>query len=149
MRLKEMREEHKYTKTNIAKILGVCDTSYGRWERNIEPIPTIRLYELANVYQVNMDYLAGLSNLRLKISSSNKLNLKEVGKHVRELRLELNMTLREISEKLKISWTTWNKYEVGNVMISYTYLVEVCKLTNISMDYVLGRSKVKYLSDYE
>ncbi len=149
MRLKEMREERKYTKTDIAKLLGVYDTSYGRWERNVETIPTKRLYELANIYNINIDYLSGLTNLRLKMNVPNNLNLKEIGKHVRELRLELNMTLKEISERLKISRSTWNKYELGKILISYTYLIEVCKLSKISIDYVLCRSKVKYLSDYQ
>ena len=59
------------------------------------------------------------------------------------------MTLREIGNKIFLSDATLSIYEVDKVLINFTYLLEVCKLTNISMDYVLCRSKVKYLSDYQ
>ncbi len=149
MRLNQIREECKFTKNKVAEFLGVHKTTYGKWENNIEPIPTRRLYELANLYKVNIDYLTGISNIKLKILSSNSLDLKQIGNRVRELRLELNMTLREIAEKISISNVTWSTYELGKVLINSTYLIEICKLTNISIDYVLCRSKVKYLSDYK
>ena len=71
----------------------------------------------------------------------------EVGKHIRELRLELNMTLREIANILAISNSTWSEYETGTYLIQSTYLITICKKTGISVDYVLGRSKIKYLKD--
>ena len=156
MRLNQMRKEYKYTKNKVAEFLNVHKTTYGKWENNIEPIPTRRLYELANLYKVNIDYLVGISNIKLKISSSDYLDLKQVGSlvsladtEIKELRLELNMTLREIAEKISISNVTWSTYELGKVLINSTYLIEMCKLTNISLDYVLCRSKVKYLDDYK
>ena len=76
MRLKQIRKELKYTKSKVAELLGVQKATYDKWENNIEPIPTKRLYELANIYHINMDYLSELSNLKLNMTSSTQIKSK-------------------------------------------------------------------------
>ena len=62
-RLEELREEKELTKRKIAADLGVSGSLYGRWENDRFLIPTRRLYQLGNYFQVNIDYI-----LRLTVS---------------------------------------------------------------------------------
>ena len=147
LRLENIRKEKKLTKMAISKMLEVSDVTYGKWERGLEQIPTKRLFQFANLFEINIDYLVGLSNIKIPKKENYSLDLKEVGLHIRELRLELNMTLREIANLLAISNSTWSEYETGTYLIQSSYLITICKKTGISADYILGRSKIKYLKD--
>ena len=149
LRLEEIRKEKKYTKMKVSKLMNISDVTYGRWEHELEQIPTRRLFEFANLFQINTDYLLNLTNIKIKKTDKYILDLKEIGIHTRELRLELNMTLRDVAKYLSISNSTWSEYETGKYLIQTTYLIAMCKKSGISSDYVLGRSKIKYLKDLE
>ncbi len=62
-RLEELRDELEISKKKIANDLGISDSVYGRWENDRFLIPTRRLYQLGNYFQVNIDYI-----LRLTVS---------------------------------------------------------------------------------
>jgi len=68
-RLEQLREENDFTKKKIAEILGISDSLYARWENGKEIIPTRRMYQIANYYKVNIDYLMGLTSNRITIIS--------------------------------------------------------------------------------
>ena len=59
-RLEELRDELEISKKKIANDLGISDSVYGRWENDRFLIPTRRLYQLGNYFQVNIDYILGL-----------------------------------------------------------------------------------------
>ena len=69
-RLEELREEKNITRKEIAKILNVSPSIYCRWEKNKDSIPTKRLIDLANYYQINIDYILNLTNKRVIIKGT-------------------------------------------------------------------------------
>lgn len=142
--LEELRENKDLTKTEIAKELGVSDSIYIRWEKGKDIIPTDRLYQLANYYKINIDYILGLTNSKIYIKASNKIDLEIISKRVREIRKDYNETLAKFSRRLNTSNSTWSAYETGKVLILCAFLIEVCKFGNYSADWVLGRSEEKY-----
>ena len=61
-RLKELRLEHNLTTIQLAKELGVGDSSISRWENGLR-VPSIdNLYNIAIFFGVSADYLIGLEN---------------------------------------------------------------------------------------
>jgi len=61
-RLKELRLEHNLTTIELAKELGVGDSSISRWENGLR-VPSIdNLYNIAVYFGVSADYLIGLEN---------------------------------------------------------------------------------------
>ncbi len=148
-RFQDIRNANNLTKVEVANLLEVRKETYGKWENEIEQIPIRRVFQFANIFKINTDYLLGLSNIKISKKDKYTLNLKEVGTHTRELRLELNMTLREIADFLSIENSSWSRYETGKFLIQTSYLVAICGKAGISSDYVLGRSKVKYLKDLQ
>lgn len=143
-KLEELREINELTKTELANKLGVSDSIYARWENGKDIIPTRRIYQIANIYKINIDYLLGLSNYKINFNSSNIINMDTVSKRIREIRKDFNETLVEFSKRLNTSNSTWSAYETGKVLILCAFLIEVCKFGNYSADWILGRSEEKY-----
>lgn len=145
-RFEELRELNDLTKKDLANILNVSNSVYTRWENKKDFIPTRRLYQIANYYKVNIDYLLGLTDSKLTIKSSDKINLDIVSKRVREIREDFNETLRQFADRLNTSSSTWSAYETGRVLILGAFLIEICKTKNYSIDWVLGRTETKFIN---
>lgn len=58
--------------------------------------------------------------------------------HMKELRLKSGLTQEEIALILRVSQSTYSKYENGQSDIPVEILVEVSKLYGVSVDYLLG-----------
>ncbi len=66
-RLRNIREDHDLTQTDIAKILNTSQTVYSRYERDERTLPTEMLFILAQYYNISADYLLGLIDEPRKI----------------------------------------------------------------------------------
>lgn len=58
-RLKEIRLENNLTQTQVAKKLKITSVAYNRYENGVRTIPLEFLCELADIYDVSLDYLVG------------------------------------------------------------------------------------------
>lgn len=71
-----------------------------------------------------------------------KILKEEVGKRLKERRTQLKMTQREVASALGLSQPVYQRFEKGIFECNYSQLVALCRLYDISSDYLLG------LSDY-
>ena len=55
-----------------------------------------------------------------------------------ELRLEKNLSQRELAKELNISQGTYNNWENGKTEPSIEDLIEISKLFKVSVDYLIG-----------
>lgn len=145
-RLEELRDDYNLTKKEIAKQLGVSDSIYSRWENDRDAIPTRRLYQIANYYQLNLDYILKLTDKKIKLSSDDNINFTITSSRIKQIRGEFDETLREFAKRFNTTSSTWSAYETGKVLILGSFLIEVCKLGNYSADWILGRSDNKYIN---
>lgn len=58
-RIRDMREDHDMSQTELAKKLGMSQTGYSKYETGENDIPTSILIELARLYNTSIDYLLG------------------------------------------------------------------------------------------
>ena len=58
-RIRDLREDHDMNQTQIAKILGMSQTGYSKYETGENDIPTQVLIRLARFYGTSIDYLLG------------------------------------------------------------------------------------------
>lgn len=65
-RLRELRDEKDLTQTEIAKMLGMSQTGYSKYETGENDIPTDVLIKLANFYNTSIDYLLGQTDNKRK-----------------------------------------------------------------------------------
>ena len=61
-RLRDLREDRDMNQTQIAKILGMSQTGYSKYETGENDIPTAILIKLAKFYDTSIDYLLGETN---------------------------------------------------------------------------------------
>lgn len=63
---------------------------------------------------------------------------EEVGKRLLERRQQLNMTQREVAAAIGVAQPVYQRFEKGVYECSYEQLSALCKLFDISSDYLLG-----------
>ncbi|MBE6605646.1 MAG: helix-turn-helix transcriptional regulator [Ruminococcaceae bacterium] len=66
-RIKDLREDHDYKQTDIAKILGTSRQQVGRWENGLQMMGVDKYIILAKFYNVSADYLLGLIDTPRKL----------------------------------------------------------------------------------
>lgn len=64
LRIRDLREDLDKTQQNIADYLGTSQTMYARYERGASEMPLRHLIRLAEYYNVSLDYIAGVSNVK-------------------------------------------------------------------------------------
>ena len=65
-RIKALREDRDYNQTKIARAIHVAQTTYSDYENGKVRIPVESLIDLAKFYNVDMNYITGVSNVRKK-----------------------------------------------------------------------------------
>lgn len=61
-RLRDLREDADLTQDQLVKILEIPKTSYTNYEQGKREIPFCLVIRLAKLYNVSIDYIAGLTN---------------------------------------------------------------------------------------
>lgn len=63
-RIRELREDRDFIQTEIAQVIKVVQRTYSDYEIGKSRIPIDRLIVLARFYNVSMDYICGISNIK-------------------------------------------------------------------------------------
>ena len=58
-RIRDLRSDRDLTQKELAKILGMSQTGYSKYETGENDIPTLILIKLADFYGVSVDYILG------------------------------------------------------------------------------------------
>lgn len=56
-RIRDLREDKDLNQTQVAKMLGMSQTGYSKYETGENDLPTAILIKLADFYEVSIDYL--------------------------------------------------------------------------------------------
>ena len=65
-RLKNLRMERGYSKTDVAKAAGVTRRAVYGWESDTMTPTTASIIQLAHLFEVSTDYLLGLTDTKNK-----------------------------------------------------------------------------------
>lgn len=63
MRLRDLREDHDLTQTEIASYLNIKQNTYSQYENGVRQIPNDMLIKLALYYNTSVDYILGLTDI--------------------------------------------------------------------------------------
>ena len=61
-RIRDLREDRDLNQTQVAKMLGMSQTGYSKYETGENDIPTTVLIKLARFYDTSIDFLLGETN---------------------------------------------------------------------------------------
>ena len=62
-RLRDLREDKDMNQTQLAKLLGMSQTGYSKYETGENDIPTAILIKLARFYNTSIDYILGETDI--------------------------------------------------------------------------------------
>lgn len=74
-RLKELRKQAHLTQVELAKRLGIGQSSYADWERGKKKPTQENLVKIAQILNVSIDYLVGNSDEHLKEDELDNVEL--------------------------------------------------------------------------
>lgn len=146
-RLEKLRDKKDLKKKDVAKVLGVAQSVYSEWENGTLSIPTKRIYQLANYFEVNIDYIFELTEKRKHIISDKNIDVLKVASRLKLVRKELKFTMRDLAKELNTSASAICNYENGKFLILSPFLIQICKTYGYSTDWVLGRSDEKFIKN--
>ena len=146
-RLKRLRERMGKNQIDIANLLKIDRSQYGKYENEYTTIPIKHLNTLCNYFNISLDYIFSLTDNKQYNNSKNDINLLESGKRLKEFRKENKITQTKLADFLTTSFSNVSAYERSINIISTTFLYAICKKYNISADYLLGKiDSPKYLN---
>jgi transcriptional regulator with XRE-family HTH domain len=140
-RIKFLRDENELTQTEISNILGCSRSAYSLWEINKNVIPLYYLNKISNFFNVNIDYLTGLSENKFIEFRKNEINKKELGKKIKLARKEKHLSQETLAKKLNTTHSVISAYELGKTTVPTLFLIEISKITNKSLNWFLDKNK--------
>ena len=144
--IKKLREEQNKTQQEIASILGIARQTYNHYEIQDSIIPLKHLNNLANYYNVSIDYIFELTKQRKYLNFKKEININLSKERLKAFRKEQKITQVKLANILNTFHTVIVDYEHGKNLIATPFLYTICKKYNISADYLLGKTNdPKYL----
>lgn len=138
--LLNLREYYNLFQKNIANSIHVNRRTYSSWETGSKIIPLKHLNSLSNYYNLSMDYIIGLTNIKKEnINNINELNKVEIGKRIKTIRSKYKLTVRDLANELNTTPSTISAYETGKTLILTAFAYQICKKYKISMDWLCGK----------
>lgn len=138
--LKYAREELEMTQKELGYVFGVSQSTVAGWENAIDVIPFNKLIRFCSLYNYSLDFICGFTRKNIEYGSFKTDKLK-IGINLKLLREKLNLTQQQIADDCGFFKSTYSNYEVGRYLINTMTIYSICKTYNISMDYLIGRTK--------
>ena len=126
-------------KEDIGKILNVSRVAISQWETSKEIIPLEQLNAYANYFNVSLDYIVQISNVKEYKIINKSLDPKIVGKRLLYIRHKFGITQEELANNLNTTHSTISAYETGKTLILTVFAYQICVKYNVSMDWLCGR----------
>ncbi len=138
-KMKDIREDADLTQNDMAKMINTSQANYSRWETSKEFIPLKKLIILCNYFNINMDYVLGISKIKKenKISSINK---KRIGKNLKNLRKTNSVSQKDLAKLLNTTQSTISAYESGKTILLTAFAVEIVKKYNVSLEWLCNKN---------
>ncbi len=138
-RIKNLREELEITQEEISNRLGCKRSTYSLWEINKNTIPLYYLNKLSNLYDINIDYLVGLSNDKSIDFNKVEIDRKTLGERIRQARKLVNYTQDKLAKKLNTTHSVISAYESGKTAVPTLFIIEIARITNKSLNWFLNK----------
>lgn len=65
-RIRDLREDREYTQDDVCNMLKIHKSKYERYEQGKSKIDFDFIVQIAKLYDVSIDYIAGLTNSKKK-----------------------------------------------------------------------------------
>lgn len=124
--LKYAREEIEMTQKELGEKLGVHETTISNWENGYDSIPILMLWKFCKLYNYSLNYMLGLDKVNEGFDGYI-IDKNIISNNLKNMRLNLRLTQKEMAEILEISQPRYCNYETGKVLPS-TFIIYVIGL---------------------
>lgn len=97
------------------------------------------LNKISNIFNINIDYLVDLSDDKYIKFDKLEIDGINLGKMLREARKSINYTQEKLALKLNTTHSVISAYESGKSTVSTLFIIEIAKLTNKSLNWLLNK----------
>lgn len=139
-RLFSLREELNLTQEDMGKILGVSRVAISQWETGKEIIPLEKLNIYSNYFNVSLDYILQISNVKKCKIINKDLNPKIIGKRLLDTRHKFHITQQQLANFLHTTHSTISAYESGKTLILTSFAYQIALKYKLSMDWLCGKN---------
>ncbi len=149
-KLKNLREynniNRRVSQKEVADAIGIKRSSYNQFEQQYDIIPIKRLNQIANFFNVSIDYILDLTQEMQYKNNNDEINRMLAKERIKEIRKDNNLTQKELAKILQTVQPVIANYENGKNLVATPFLYDLCKRFNLSADYLLGKNNnIKYL----
>ena len=144
---RNIRIQNGLTQKEFGDILGISKSYVSDIENGYTGLSIEHINIICNSYNVSFDYMFGFcKKINRNVIKVEKIDLKLLGSHIKEIRKELGFTQDKLAQKLNISRPLVTHYEKGIRTINTADLKGFCELSGYSADWCLGKlnKKIKY-----
>lgn len=141
-RISDLRLDKGWKQKDMAKKTNVSESTFSKWERGSNDIPLFKANELANIFEVSLDYMLGISSKNVE-TERKEINLKLLPERLLEIRKKRQLTQDKVSAEVGYPQRTYSNYENGARTPTTFKLLYIAMYHNISVDYLLGRTDDK------
>lgn len=134
LRLKIIRKVNNYSQTNIAKILGITQRTYSKYETGELSLKIEQLATLSNFYKLTTDYILGIASDSPKLTVDRKFSYDELIKKLRYLRFENNYSQKELADLVNCSPSLISMFERKKSGVQLDMLILLAKVYNKTID---------------
>ena len=83
-KIKELREKENVTQKDLAEAIGLNRSSINQFENQYDIIPIKRLNQIANFFNVSIDYLFGLTEIKQYKNNNPEINFELSSKRLNQ-----------------------------------------------------------------
>lgn len=143
--LKDVRTYFDLTQKEMSEILGVSRSTYAGWENSIDNIPLTKLNDFSNYFDISLDYLCGLTNVKKYIIIKKEININVVASNLKTTRIQHNDTQNKIANIINTDRSNYSRYELGKNLILTSLIIDFAKYYKVSIDWLLGKTEKNML----
>lgn len=160
-RIISLRAEKGMTQGQLAQALKMSPSSIGMYEQGRRKPSYELLEEIADYFNVDMDYLMGRSDIKNKYQAGIKYdwendegekeyNLMKTNEIIRKRRKELGLTLKQVADELGVSESLISRYESNDVKnMGIDKITPLSKVLKCSPAYLMGWEEEKQESEFK
>ncbi len=71
------------------------------------------------------------------------MNTIEIGKYIKDKRIEMHLTQKDLAHKLNISFQAVSKWETGNALPETSMLLPLCDVLEVTVDQILNAGEFR------
>lgn len=124
----------KLSQADIANKLSISVNTLSAYENN-RVLPSLEIFKkMCQIFTLSADTLLQIHDV--SHTPSNKRDMLDY--KLANIRDQLGFTQKEMADLIKVSVSTWSKYETGNRTPPLVRFQHICKNCKVSADYLLG-----------